>query len=718
MQKINFFRRSSIFRSALFFLLLLFSAAAHANVIVYPQTPGLQGCQFAYTVKAKDHAASTWSTVALYNAQVTLLTGGSTNTTVGNFDCSGSTDIQITFSTTVTSAVIGPATLNITPTISGNTITFTISGPQKFYVDINGNHYNNCIHILANPIEVNPPQPGDSNVVFIATGTYQNTPVTLTSGQTLYIQGGAAVAGVYADNVTNVKILGRGFIWRASFDAISAQNSNGVTIDGIIDLNHGWGGGGGCGLRCGNTNNLSISNTASFSSKKWGDGYDIMSSNNITVSNVFMRTNDDAITVYGGGKDGFTGGCKNVTITNSTLLPDLAQPLHFGVYGDQNFDTEIRDVTVANVDICDWSRSSGRPVIYFTIGDRVRAANFKFSNVRTYGNMASSYSKSFIGIAIVYNGTYNWAPGRAIDSVYFTNCSYKQSGYTPGSSINGYDANRRVTNVFFQNLTINDTLITSAAQGHFNIGGNATNVSNFSALGLTTGATYKLTAKHSGKCADVNGGSTSDGAQVIQYTYSGANNQKWVMEDAGNGFYKFKSVNSGKYLDINGASAADGANAIQYTSNTGLNQQFLLIPQTGGYYSVMARHSGKCIDVAGGSTSNGANVIQSSYSGSDSQAWLFENLSGARMAVQDPLTTQTMPRFAIYPNPVANMLYVSLPGINGATIKIYNLQGQLIMGKKMQSGSGTVNLKGLSSGTYVITIDDGEKQLSKKIIKM
>jgi hypothetical protein len=717
MRKFTFLRRPSIFRCAFFFLVLLFSAAAHANVITYPQLSGLQGCQFAYTVKAKDHAASTWNTVALYNAQVTNQSGGGTNTTVGNFDCSGSTDIQITFSTTVTSAVIGPATLNITPTISGNTITFTIAGPQKFYVDINGDHYNNCIHILANPIEVNPPQPGDPNVVYIATGTYQNTPVTLTNGQTLYIQGGAAVAGVVADSVTNVKILGRGFIWRASYDAISAKYSNGVTIDGIIDFNHGWGGGGGAGLRCGQTSNLSISNTASFSSKKWGDAYDFMSSSNITVSNVFIRTNDDAIAVYGGGKDGFTGGSQKVTITNSTLLPDLGQCIHIGVYGDQNFDSEIRDVTVANVDLCDWNRASGRPVIYFTVGDRVRAANFKFSNVRAYGNMASSFSKSFIGIAIVYNSTYNYNPGRAIDSIYFTNCSYTQTGYTPGSSINGYDANRRVTNVFFQNLTINGTLITSAAQGNFNIGSNTTNVSNFSALGLTTGATYKLTAKHSGKCADISGGSTADGAKVVQFTYSGTASQKWIFEDAGNGFYKFKNVNSGKYLDINSASTADGANAIQYTSNTGLNQQFLLIPQAGGYYSIMARHSGKCLDVTGASTSDGANVIQWPYSAANNQSWLLENVGTGRMAVQEPLTTQNAV-FSIYPNPVANMLYIKLPGSNGATVKIYNLQGELIISKKMQSGSGTVGLKGLSSGTYIISIDDGQQQLSKKIVKM
>jgi len=600
---------------------LFLTVTAQATLTVYPQLTSIQGCQFSYTLQAKQNGTSTWYTVPLYNAQVTNQNGSSANTTVANFSCSGAIDIKITFSGTVTSAAVRPSSLSITPTLSGSTVSFTIPGPKKFYVDINGDHYNNCIHIMAQPLEVNPPNPGDPNVVFIPTGTFNTSPINLTDGQTLYIQGGAAVSSIGLNN--NTKVLGRGFVYRASYDAYATYTLDNVYIDGPIDLNHGWGGNGGCGFRCGQSSNITIRNTASFSSKKWGDGYDIFCSQNVTVDDVFIRTNDDAITFYGGGKSGFTGNCQGITVTNSVLLPDLAQSFHVGVYGDQNIDTEIGDIIVANVDIDDWSRTPGRPVIYFTVGDRVRATDIKFNNVRTTAYMPDSFSKSFIGMAIVYNGTYNYAAGRAIDNVYYTNCSYTRSNGTPGSSINGYDATRTTTGVYFSNLKINGTTITSASAGGFNIGSYASDVT-FSALSLIAGSTYALKAKHSGKAADVTGGSTADRAKIIQWTYWGGNNQKWVFEDAGNGFYKFKNVNSGKYMDISDASTTDGANVIQWTSNSGQNQQFLLIPQGGNYYSIMARHSGKCIDVNGASTADGAVLVQWPYSGADDQIWLIQ----------------------------------------------------------------------------------------------
>jgi hypothetical protein len=238
--------------------------------------------------------------------------------------------------------------------------------------------------------------------------------------------------------------------------------------------------------------------------------------------------------------------------------------------------------------------------------------------------MASSFSKSFIGMAVVYNSTYNYNPGRGIDGVYFTNCSYDQSGYTPASSINGYDASRIVKNVYFAGLKINGTTITSASQGNFSIGSYTSNVSNFAQFPLTVGATYKLLAKHSGKSAMVSGGATTDGAQVVQYTSSSDTSQQWILESAGNGFYKLKNVKSGKYMDINGASVDDGTNVIQYTSGTGQNQQFGFVQQSGGYYSIFARHSGKFIDVKDASTADGAPVVQWTYSGGDNQQWQIQ----------------------------------------------------------------------------------------------
>ncbi|WP_419789154.1 RICIN domain-containing protein [Mucilaginibacter sp. X5P1] len=181
---------------------------------------------------------------------------------------------------------------------------------------------------------------------------------------------------------------------------------------------------------------------------------------------------------------------------------------------------------------------------------------------------------------------------------------------------------------------INGTTITSATAGNFTIGTYASNVT-FSALPLTIGNTYVLTAKNSSKCANPSGGSSSAGTNIVQNTYASNTYQQWVLVDAGNNFYKFRNVNNGLYMDINGASTISGTNAIQWSSDAGLNQQFLLIPQVGGYYSIMARHSGQVLDVNGNSSSDGATIILWPYSGNNNQCWLFGSAgTGTTMALK------------------------------------------------------------------------------------
>jgi len=534
---------------------LCFSATAHATLKIYPALANMQGCQFPYTLQVKETGQSTWNTVPLYNVVVTTLAGGTANSTIANFDCDGPIDVKITFTTTVSSAGVFPASLNVTPSYSGNTITFSLSGPKKFYVDINGDHYTGCMHIFANPVEIAPPTQGDPNVIFVPTGTFVDSTISVPSGKTLYIQGGAAVRSVSFSGVSNAKLLGRGFIYRPGFDAMSITYSNNITVDGIIDLNHGWAGSGGCGIRFGQSTNVSISNTGAFSSKKWGDAYDIFCCNGVTIDNVFIRTNDDAITFYGGGKSGYTGDCKNITVTNSTLLPDLAQSFHVGVYGD-SYNTEIRDVTCTNIDICNWSRSGGRSPIYFTVGDAVRAANFHFNDIRVQDFVNSP----LVLMSLVYNGTYNYGPGRAIDSIYYTNLNYSGAN-VPYSTISGYDANRKTTNVFFTDLIINGSKIATAANGNIGIGSNTQNI-----VVTATGTTPAITSAISG--------TVTKGA-AYNYTITATNSP---ASYAATGLPPGLSLNTGTGV-ISGTIAAAGTFniAISATNSSGTGTSVLTL---------------------------------------------------------------------------------------------------------------------------------------------
>ncbi|MFG1694347.1 RICIN domain-containing protein [Nonomuraea sp. NPDC049309] len=138
--------------------------------------------------------------------------------------------------------------------------------------------------------------------------------------------------------------------------------------------------------------------------------------------------------------------------------------------------------------------------------------------------------------------------------------------------------------------------------------------------GSGPGPAYRITARHSGKVMDVVGASTADNAEIKQYAWNGGGNQKWYVEDAGDGYHRIVSVGSGKCLDVASASTADGANIIQYTCTGGANQQWQWV-QAGAYYQLRARHSGKCLDVVGASTADGADIQQYTCGSGANQQW-------------------------------------------------------------------------------------------------
>jgi len=71
--------------------------------------------------------------------------------------------VVITDTAGITSAAIRPLAYGIQPVISGDTISFTLPRPEDFAVEINGNK--DALLVFADPLEVNPPRLGDSNVV-------------------------------------------------------------------------------------------------------------------------------------------------------------------------------------------------------------------------------------------------------------------------------------------------------------------------------------------------------------------------------------------------------------------------------------------------------------------------------------------------------------------------------------------------------------------------
>ncbi|MET8629141.1 RICIN domain-containing protein [Kitasatospora sp. NPDC004669] len=142
---------------------------------------------------------------------------------------------------------------------------------------------------------------------------------------------------------------------------------------------------------------------------------------------------------------------------------------------------------------------------------------------------------------------------------------------------------------------------------------------------LAAPVTQTVVSANSSKCLDVTGASTTDGAQVIQWTCgAGKANQQWALVPVpGSSAVQIVSANSSKCLDVTGASTTDGAQVIQWTCGAGkANQQWALVPVPGSSaVQIVSANSSKCLDVTGASTADGAQVIQWTCGTGANQRW-------------------------------------------------------------------------------------------------
>lgn len=91
------------------------------------------------------------------------------------------------------------------------------------------------------------------------------------------------------------------------------------------------------------------------------------------------------------------------------------------------------------------------------------------------------------------------------------------------------------------------------------------------------------------KALDAYNGSTTT-AVVGWFNYTGANNQKWVLEEGKQASFKQDTYyiinkNSGKYLDLNESTGE----LIQHNFNGGNNQKWEIIPQSNGKYKIRTK---------------------------------------------------------------------------------------------------------------------------------
>lgn len=446
----------------------------HGTVTVYPAGEGVETLDdFSIAVRQAD---GEWLPVDAYPVRLkhTQIKDGKVinpveTASMAYFDFDGKVDVRVIANKAdVKSARIRPLSYNITPDVKGDTLTFSLDRPCNLSVEVNGDIFSN-LHLFANPLDSHRPTAKEikragkkgSNLIYFGPGMHKlaDGVMRIPSGKTVYVDGGAYVEGqLLADSVRDVRIYGRGEIRpKGRGEGVYIKFSKNIEAEGVV-LSQ---------IPVGESDSVTITNVKSITHYGWGDGMNIFASNNVHYNGVFCRNSDDCNTVYATRK-GFVGGARNILMENSTLWADVAHPIMIGLHGsateigpDATPDT-ITNVTYRNLDILDQNelQKDYQGVFGISCGDNNIVKDITFDNIRVEDIRCGQ----LVNIRIFFNKKYCKAPGLAVDNILFRNVTYNGKNAST-SIITGYDNDRTVSNITFENLIVNGVKITDDMPG-------------------------------------------------------------------------------------------------------------------------------------------------------------------------------------------------------------------------------------------------------------
>jgi hypothetical protein len=436
---------------------LALAAGASAQLAVWPAPEGAE-LNDRFEVRVRQDSDE-WRVVPAYLVMVDEVRDTDHHhekSSMSQFGFSGNVEVAVTMrdGSTIETGRVRPLAKGIIPRIEGSTMTFTLTEPANLSVEVNGDIFHN-LHLFANPIETSVPDPADPNVIWLGPGihTPEDGRISVPSGKTLYLAGGAVLKGaIIVREVENVKIMGRGVIHYENRQGIQIQNSKNVYVEGRVTTKCATGG----------SNGVEIRNVKSITHFQWGDGMNIFASSNVLYDGVFCRNSDDCHTVYA-TRGGFTGSARNITMKNSTLWADVAHPIFVGIHGNLEGGTDIiEDLNYIDIDILDHKEKQVdyQGCLAINGGDNNIIRRVKFENIR----IEDFRQGQLVNLRIFFNTKYCKAPGRVIEDVLFKDITYNGSGEEL-SMIIGYDPERKVKNVRFENLVINGVRITDDMPG-------------------------------------------------------------------------------------------------------------------------------------------------------------------------------------------------------------------------------------------------------------
>ncbi|MBE9223917.1 hypothetical protein IQ264_00295 [Phormidium sp. LEGE 05292] len=429
------------------------------------------------------------------------------------FAFAGKVDIEITADEASEKYTLSPTSYEIPTNRNGNKISFSLTDPRKLILH-QVNSLDEKLFIFAEPLEEKPPSIDEVNVtnilnynvdntgkqeateliqkaideasaqngvLYFPAGVYKIRQLNLKSNLTLYLAPGAVLDAtkeinpsygkglIQIENADNVKIIGRGVIngngtyWRSRggwYSLILLKNAKNVLIQDTLLQDPAV-----ANVWISYSENVDIYNVKILADPQPEflntDGFDFWSSRNITIDNVLYKGTDDA-TAHGGDLKGAIQNNENINVKNSVF---------YGGNGFKLASTKkpnfIRNITYENIDVVFANELSGFWPIAGGYFEDIYFKNIRVEDILDIPQNDKS-ARLFNWQIRVGSWRSDSTPNQFgyIRNVYIQNLKVDDRGGSK-SVFQGYDADRNINNINFDNLSIEGKPIANSQDAPF-----------------------------------------------------------------------------------------------------------------------------------------------------------------------------------------------------------------------------------------------------------
>ncbi|MBD2339182.1 hypothetical protein H6G64_19615 [Calothrix sp. FACHB-156] len=432
------------------------------------------------------------------------------------FAFAGTADIEIKVKEKVNNYKISPKSYKLQSRKQGNKISFSLTVPRKLILH-HVNSLNEKLFILADPWEENPPQLGDHQVtniinyqvdntgkinatdkiqqaiddvaehhgiLYFPAGVYKTRQLNLKSNVTLYLAAGAVLAAIteedpshgrgllQLENVQNVKIIGRGTIngngsyWRPRkgwYTLILLKNAKNIWLQDILLKDPAV-----ANVWMSYSDNVTIDNLKILANPEPEflntDGFDFWSSRNITINNILYAGTDDA-TSHGGDRESQIHNNENINVRNSVFYNGNGFKI-----SATKIPNYIKNITYENIDVVFANELSGFWPISGGYFENIYFKNIRVEDILDTPEDDKSARLFSWQIRVSLAGDPDSSPERFghIRNVFINNVTADDRGGAKSVFL-GYDAQRDISNVVFDNLCIEGKKVLNPQDAYFDI---------------------------------------------------------------------------------------------------------------------------------------------------------------------------------------------------------------------------------------------------------